>query len=182
MRRFIAPTVVAVVAVLILGGTAWAQTVKIVVDSGDYISIKPSMARVASNAQGVSGGNYIQVPPRRPRPENESGPTDDGNARYKVRVPTAGTYTLWARTWWYDSCGNSFFVVIDDRPSTYIEDATYKTWHWVKGPQVQLSAGEHIIRFQNREDGARLDQFMLINNSRYVPTRVETRTPSFIVK
>lgn len=182
MRRLIAPVVIAVLAVLLVSGSAWAQTVKIVVNAADYTSIKPSMVRVASNAAGVSDGAYIHIPPRRPRPETESGPTDDGNARFKVRVPTAGTYTLWARTWWYDSCGNSFFIVINDRPATYIEDATYQTWHWVRGPQVQLSAGEHTIRIQNREDGARLDQFMLINNTRYVPTRIETRTPQFIAK
>ena len=181
MRRFIVPTVVIALAVVFMGGTAWAQTVKIVVDAGDYVSIKPSMVKT-TGAQGVAEGTFIQIPPRRPRPETESGPTDDGNARYRINVPTAGTYTLWARTWWYDSCGNSFFIVVDDRPATYIEDATYQRWHWVRGPRINLSAGQHTIRIQNREDGARLDQFMLINNTRYVPTRVESRTPQFIVK
>ncbi|MGC9320004.1 MAG: hypothetical protein ACP5KN_18375, partial [Armatimonadota bacterium] len=59
---------------------------------------------------------------------------------------------------------------------------TYQKWHWVKGPRLQLSAGVHTIRFQNKEDGAKLDQFMLTNNSRYVPVRAETRTPQYIIK
>ena len=63
-----------------------------------------------------------------------------------------------------------------------IEDATYQTWHWVKGPKLTLTAGQHTIRMQNREDGARMDQFMLVNSTRYVPTRVETRTGQYVVK
>ncbi len=182
MRRFTVPAVLIVMAVVLTAGIAWTQTVRIVVDAGDYTSIKPSMVRTSTTSSAVAEGTFIQIPPRRPRPEEETGPTDDGNAVYRVNVPTAGTYRLWARTWWYDSCGNSFFIVINDRPATYIEDATYQTWHWVRGPQVQLNAGTNTIRVQNREDGARLDQFMLTNNARYVPTRIEARTPQYIVK
>ncbi len=182
MRRFIAPAVIAAITIALLAGFAWAGTVKIVVEGEDYTSIKPSMVKTTTTASGVSGDSYIQIPLRRPHATEETGPADDGNAKFKVNVPSSGVYTLWARAWWYDSCGNSFFVIVDNKPATYVEDPTYQTWHWVKGPKVNLSAGEHTIRIQNREDGARLDQFMLINNSRYVPTRIETRTPQYIKK
>ena len=180
MRRFIVPAVIVTLCVMLIATMARAATVKMVVEGEDYSSIKPSIAVTAS--QGADGGKAIYIPLRRPHATTETGPGDDGNARFKVKVPTAGVYQLWARTWWYDSCGNSFFIVVDSNPATYIEDATYQTWHWVKGPKLTLSAGEHTIRFQNREDGARLDQFMLINSTRYVPTRAETRTPQYIVK
>ena len=52
----------------------------------------------------------------------------------------------------------------------------------MKGPSLTLTAGTHTIRIQNREDGARMDQFMLINSTQYVPTRIETRTSQYIVK
>ncbi len=180
MRRFIVPTIV-VLAILMVIGYAWAASIKIVVEGEDYYSIKPSMAKAPS--QVASGKAYIHIPLRRPHATTETGPADDGNARFRVRIPSAGVYQLWARAHWYDACGNSFFVVVDDKPATIVgEDGTYQKWHWVKGPRLQLTAGEHIIRFQNREDGAKLDQFMLTNNARYVPVRAEKHTPEYIIK
>ncbi|MFP4248619.1 MAG: hypothetical protein ACLFU7_03105 [Armatimonadota bacterium] len=182
MRRFIATAVVTSLVVVLVAGVASAAMVKIVVDAADYTSIKPSMVKTTTGSDAVANKAYIQIPLRRPHATEETGPADDGNAVYKINVPASGTYQLWARTWWYDSCGNSFFVIVDDKPSVYIEGPTYQTWHWVKGPKLTLSAGEHTIRIQNREDGARLDQFMLINNTQYVPTRIESRTSQYIVK
>lgn len=182
MRRFIAPAVIVTLVVLLVTGVAWAAMVKIVVEAGDYTSIKPSMVKTTTTSGGVGNNDYIQIPLRRPHATTETGPADDGNARYTINVPSAGVYQFWARTWWYDACGNSFFIVVDDKPAVYIEDATYQTWHWVKGPKLTLSAGQHTIRIQNREDGARMDQFMLINNTQYVPTRIETRTSQYIVR
>lgn len=178
MRRLTAATIIAVV--LVAAAVAWAATVKIVVEGEDYFAISPSMAKVTGSTE-ASGGAYVHIPLRRPHAATESGPSDTGNARYKINVPSAGKYQLWARTNWYDSCGNSFFVIVDDKPAVVIgEDGTYGKWHWVKGPLLTLSAGQHIIRFQNREDGAKLDQFMLINSTRYVPVRAETPTPQYI--
>lgn len=177
MRRLTAATIIAVV--LVAATMAWAATVKIVVEGEDYFAISPSMAKATGSTE-ASRGAYVHIPLRRPHATTETGPSDTGNARYKVNVPTAGSYQLWARANWYDSCGNSFFVIVDDKPSVVIgEDGTYGKWHWVKGPLLSLSAGQHIIRIQNREDGAKLDQFMLINTTRYVPVRAETRTPQY---
>jgi len=181
MRRLIAVTTI-VALVLVAASLAWATTVKIVVEGEDYFSIKPSMAKATGSTQ-AAGGAYIHIPLRRPHATTETGPADDGNARFRINVPAAGTYTLWARANWYDSCGNSFFVIVDETPSTVIgEDGTYGSWHWVKGARITLTAGQHVIRFQNREDGAKLDQFLLTNNSRYVPVRAETRTPQYIIR
>lgn len=182
MRRFIVPVAVTILMVLFVASVASAGMVKIVVEAGDYTSIKPSMVKTTTTSDAVGNKDYIQIPLRRPHATTETGPADDGNAVYKINVPSAGTYQFWARTWWYDSCGNSFFVIVDNKPAVAIEDPTYQTWHWVKGPKLQLSAGQHTIRIQNREDGARMDQFMLINNTQYVPTRIESRTAQYIVK
>ncbi len=182
MRRFIVSAVVVSLVTLLVAGVASAAMVKMVVEAGDYFAISPSMAKVVATGAGLGNNDYIQIPLRRPHATSETGPADTGNARYKVNVPTAGVYQLWARTWWYDACGNSFFIIVDAKPAVYVEDATYQTWHWVKGPKLTLTAGQHTIRMQNREDGARMDQFMLINSTQYVPTRVETRTGQYVVK
>ena len=160
---------------------AWAATVKIVVEAESYYSIKPSMT--LGQSQSASGGKYVYIPLRRPHGENEAGPYDDGNALYKVKIPVAGRYQLWARTHWHDECGNSFFVIVDGQHKSWIgEDGTVQKWHWVKGKAYQLSAGIHTFKFQNREDGAKLDQFLLIKSTRYVPTRPEKETPQYIIR
>jgi hypothetical protein len=165
---------------VVVASLAWAAHVKIVVEAEHYYSIKPSMAVAASEV--ASGGKYVHIPLRRPHGENESGPYDDGHALYRINVPRAGLYRLWALTHWHDECGNSFFVIVDDTPQSWIgEDGTVQKWHWVKGKTYQLSAGVHTIRFQNREDGAKLDQFMLTTDMRYVPTRIERETPEYVI-
>ncbi len=179
MRRYITPLLIAALVVTLIT-MAWAATVKIVIEGEDYVSIKPSMAKATS--EQASGKAYVHVPIRRPHAVTETGPADTGNCVYKFKVPAAGTYQLWALVNYFDGCGNSFFTIMDTMPSTYITDGTYGRWHWVKGAKYTLTAGQHTIRFQYREDGAKLDQFMLINNTRYVPTRAEVRTPAYIIK
>ncbi len=177
------PTIALVLALLMAASVAaWAaRRVKIVVEAEHYYSIKPSMS--LGTSQKASGGKYVYIPLKRPHGENESGPYDTGNAVYKIKIPTTGVYRLWARTNWYDSCGNSFFVVVDDKHKSWIgEDGTYQRWHWVRGKTYQLTAGVHTFRFQNREDGAKLDQFLLTTDLRYVPTRAETETPQHVIR
>jgi len=147
---------------------------KMVIEGERYASIRPSMMK--ANSQVASGGVYVHIPLLRPHATTQTGPSDIGNCVYKVNVSQAGTYVFWFRAHWYDACGNSFFVIIDNKPAVFVEDSTYQVWHWVKGPSVALAAGEHTIRIQNREDGAKLDQFLLINSIQYVPTRIEKAT------
>ena len=179
MRPVIGLALVALLAATI---AAWAaRRTKIVVEAEHFYSIKKSMT--LGTDQKASGGKYVYIPLKRPHGENESGPYDTGNAVYKVKIPTAGIYRLWARTKWYDSCGNSFFVIVDDKHKSWIgEDGTYQRWHWVRGKTYQLSAGVHTFRFQNREDGAKLDQFLLTSDLRYVPTRAETETLQYVIR
>jgi len=117
---------VAAVAVVAVATLVWAGITKIVVEGEDYYSIKPSMAKASSEL--ASGGAYVHIPLRRPHAIEEAGPHDDGNARYRVKVPASGNYRLWARCNWYDGCGNSFFVIVDDKPATVIgQDASYES-------------------------------------------------------
>ena len=157
-----------------------ASAAKIVVEAENYNSITPSMAKASSNV--ASGGAYIHIPLLRPHGDTEGKPSDTGNTVYKVKVTQAGTYTFWGRAQWYDGCGNSFFLKIDDKPAVVFGNGgTYRQWHWVKGIKVTLTAGVHTIRIQNREDGAKLDQFVLETTPR-VPVGLETPTPGAIVR
>lgn len=117
--------------------------------------------------------------------------------RFEINEP--GEYTLWARAWWHCGCGNSFYFLIDpkqdpvdsngngeyddDIPArTMGEDGTYEVWHWVqygKGKQMdrfKLDAGEHVLAAYNREDGIRVDQFLLLKYDPevdYAPSGIE---------
>jgi hypothetical protein len=179
MRSKLALSIICLVAAICVVGVVWAARAKIVVNALHYYSITPSMH--LGSAKTAIAGKYIEVPLHRPHGENESGPTDNGNAVYWIKVPSNGTYRLWAHANWYDTCGDSFFVIVDEDKSWIGEDGTCGKWHWVKGRSYTLSAGDHSIRFQYREDGAKLDQFMLTADSRYVPTRPEHETLNYVI-
>lgn len=164
-----------VVVLCLVAVVAWAARGKVVVEAEKYVSIQASMAKAVSSL--ASGGAFIQIPLRRPHATSETGPADQGKATYKVNIGAAGSYRFWGRCHWQDGCGNSFFVKISDKPAVVLgQDGTYQRWHWVKGPTVQLPAGQCTVVIQNREDGAKIDQFLLTSNLSYVPVRAETAT------
>ena len=127
-------------------------------------------------AAGASGDAYLAIP------QGVGNPPDNpnGSATLKIDIPADDNYTLWCRVWWLDECGNSFTIKIDDEtPFLFGEDATFKTWHWVRYPVARtakplyLTKGTHQITFLNREDGVCLDQVILSADKRFVPVGVE---------
>lgn len=178
-------TVVSVAFALVaLAGAALAET--IVVEAEHYNSIKASMAKIADST--ASAGAAISIPLRRPHATTETGPGDDGNATYKIRVGSAGLYQFWGRAKWHDACGNSFFLLVDsttvNTKTPYFTDQSFGVWHWVVGPKIRLTAGVHSIRIQNREDGAKLDQWVLTTRPKeqWVPVRTQAETPNALVR
>lgn len=122
----------------------------------------------------ASGGKALEVPQGKGNPPEVT----TGKAEYAFEVDADGDYFLWCRVWWLDECANSFTMNIDNaRSFTFGQDATYKTWHWVKAPsrlkQLSLSKGKHKLVVACREDGAMLDQVVLTTNKRYVPVGIE---------
>ena len=174
--------VVGLMAIIaVTAGMSVCSASKIVVEAEHYYQITPSM--VYATSQVASGGYYIWIPLHRPHGEDESGPADSGNALFLVYFPTDARYTLWGRCHWHDGCGNSFFVYMDrdTTPAVFGDtDGTYQVWHWVKGKSYDMTAGWHYIRWQYREDGAKLDQFLFTTDSRYVPVRAEKETPEYL--
>jgi hypothetical protein len=168
MKKLLWPIVVLLVA----GAALHAASNKVVLEAESALSIVPSM--VKGTDAGASKGAYLGIPLARPHATTEGAPKDQGRATYKVKIPNAGTWRFWARTKWTDGCGNSFFLKIGSKPQVDLgQDGTYGSWHWVKGPSLSLPAGVVNVTIQNREDGSKIDQFILTKDTRYVPVRIE---------
>ncbi len=89
---------------------------------------------------------------------------------YEVTLPRAGRYRVWVRAWWQDGCANSCAIAADDgAPAMIGNDATYRVWHWIDGPILDLAAGTHHLRLLPRESGVRVDQLALATDLEYQP-------------
>jgi hypothetical protein len=170
---------------VVLAASAGAYT--IVFEGANYTWIKPSM-QVIEDDGGVNG-HCVYVPLRPNHSQTEQPPTDDGNITIKGWAPVDGTYYIWARTKWYDGCGKSFYLFVDDMnpdvPPYIGGDGTYQKWHWVQAKKTyQLTKGWHNFRFQNREDGVRLDEFLITTASPddWVPDGIMTPTQGYVWK
>ena len=133
------------------------------------------MVVVSNGVEGASGP-YLEIPEGAGNPPKVTA----GKAVFTVDIPADAEYTLWARVYWDDECGNSFTVAVDDQPGfLFGEDATCKVWHWVKYPvsrtakPIRLAKGKHTLAFLNREDGVCLDQVLLSADKRFVPVDIE---------
>ncbi|MBI2297492.1 MAG: hypothetical protein HYU66_00830 [Armatimonadetes bacterium] len=162
------------------GAVTWeAEDPKATLDS-PFRKVNGTKLDSAPRPQRNAGGGYADIPEKVNGDKHENLP---GWLRFKVKVPAAGQYYLWARVYWTDGCGNSFWVRKAGRNRQLLgEDGTYKTWHWVKlaDPRLPLAAGENTIEFLNREDGAFLDQVQITTAGR-VPTGVQPVTPGALV-
>jgi len=146
------------------------STIEIILEAEDAV-VTPPMVVVTADAHNTSeerlqasGGRYVDLP-------DEVGKGDEAGGKivFKPVIEKAGRYRLWARVWWFDPCGNSFGLVVDNGPQAIIgEDGTYETWQWLtlKGDDgvFRLTKGKHTIEFRNTEDGPRLDQIYLTTN------------------
>lgn len=101
-----------------------------------------------------------------------------GECSYKFTLSEDGEYILWARVWWFDSCGNSFSVSFNKGPAfVFGNDRTYKNWHWVKSVmKLKLKKGTNSITIKNREDGIKIDQFLITNDDQLIPGGIEEST------
>jgi len=115
---------------------------------------------------GASGGQFVQA---RVGTFGRTYPNPDV-IDFCVTVPTAGTYRIDTVNWAPNASDDSFYVTVDA--------GTEALWDMEQGagfvgdsvsdrtgddPTVwALTAGDHAIRFSQREDGAGLDRFELV--------------------
>ncbi|MDX2111219.1 MAG: carbohydrate-binding protein [Verrucomicrobiota bacterium] len=98
---------------------------------------------------------------------------------YAVDIQTPGLYTVWARVASGTGGNNSnlseigvgvglFDFSFDDLAGT-----SSQSWHWVKLSAIQsLRAGLHRISLLRREDGQRIDRFVLTTDANYDPAAI----------
>jgi len=133
-----------------------AQEAEAGVVSGNFV--------VQSPAPSASGGAYVEAP-------DGSGRADgDDFVEFCVTIEEAGVYRIDVQARAFDSSDDSFLVSVDNGPmalfDTGIDDRWFSDTVSARGiaPTVkyQLSAGDHIVRFYQREAGTQLDSIELV--------------------
>jgi hypothetical protein len=162
-----------------------AQTVKILIEA-ESGKVKPPMA-IFEDDPAASGGKYVKNPADHPEgspDHNHLSKAGEGSVALPFTVKEAGKYELWLRVWWCCGCGNSFALDITDpkapagkriRNLGEIENGSYRKWQWMRWDkgQLDLAAGDYTLTVTNTEDGARLDQVLLVKDSSYIPGDAE---------
>lgn len=150
---------------------AQAANVKIAFEGEKPATIESPLKKVLGQSGKISGGGYLEIPWDR----NET--KGKGQATYRFNAPQAGTYTLWARTFWQNGCGNSILAAVNGgAPSILGEDGNYGVWKWRPGGRVKLKAGANTLVLKNRETGVQVDQFFLTTDADYTPVGVRKIT------
>jgi hypothetical protein len=125
----------------------------------------------------ASGGKCIAVPGGSGKPgykdpvEGTVFPHRWGAAVYKFTVKNPGKYRFWGRKFWIGGCGNSLTLVMNGgSPATFGEDGTYDDWQWKSASVLfDLHEGVNKLEVLNREDGVKLDKFILTTDMPFVP-------------
>jgi hypothetical protein len=121
------------------------------------------------------GGSFVWVPGR----SGERGGRSGARLVCRLVVPKDGTYYLWGRVQAPTPDDDSFFVTITSPASEPIRRTdwhlgTHEGWEWTPfgGGQpmpLQLAAGEYQLQLFCREDGAKIDRFLLATDPEYQP-------------
>ena len=99
---------------------------------------------------------------------------------YRVSIPVAGDYTLWIHygaqnaPYGLTSMDGRSVVVVDGRgcmPLTdLIDTGAWSPARWARSATLRLSAGEHVLRWQNQKGGGLvLDVLALCDNPGWIP-------------
>ena len=119
----------------------------------------------------------------------------NGLAWQTFTIDQPGEHVLWARHYWPHSCADSFRYWIGKREQfdslrnagkpipqneqrVFTGGTTKKVWSWSRpnlvDPPLQLQKGEYVLVIMNREDGMRVDKFLLTNiTDDWVPIGLE---------
>lgn len=156
-------------ALAVLSPAVLAANAKVCFEAENPGTIESPLKKVSKGAsKEYSGKGFLEIP------WDENKTKGIGEATYKFNVKTAGTYYVWARTFWANGCGNSVEVEVNGGDGKILgEDGTYDSWHWVGGrARVALKAGSNTLKLKNRETGVRVDQFFFCQDGDYTPTGI----------
>jgi hypothetical protein len=129
-------------------------------------TVNSPMERDADNS--ASSGMYVWV-------RNGSG--SGGSATYTFNVSKSGKYIIWARVAAPNNNDDSFYVSVDGGSQSTWDLTLSSKWVWDKVSHrgganpvtYNLSAGKHTLLIKQREDGAKLDEFIITDDLNYRP-------------
>jgi hypothetical protein len=124
------------------------------------------MERAADNS--ASSGMYILVP---------NGGGSGGSAQYTFEVSKAGKYIIWGRVLAPNSKDNSFYVSMDGGAKSLWDTTISAQWVWDKVSHrggadpvaYNLTTGKHTLTIDQREDGTKIDEFIITDDSNFKP-------------
>lgn len=148
---------------------------KIWIEAEDAVMTGVFTTATDSNASSQS---YLTIP-------NGSGdvlddPSQGSYAEYVFNLPMNGYYHILAKTLTNDDADDSVYISIDNGPPHLwaFAHGGGQWWLWDKpsdgqgfiGPRwYLLTAGQHTLRITQREDGVKIDQFLITNDADYMP-------------
>ena len=108
-------------------------------------------------------------------------PTSQNSITNTVTISENGTYRVWSRLLAPDTANNSYYLQIDGGCAIAVGDSTNipaNQWTWVNyqdgiigtPTQVQLTAGDHIIKLTEKEGGVGIDRIFFTQDSSCTPT------------
>ena len=132
MKNFNYTSFAVTAAVAAFATTAFAESAPIRVEAENAIPADDHKVVVSENAK-ASGGKFVEM--------------KDGNLEFKVTVPTAGYYTLWATYQLPTESGSKIQnVTINGVSAGQISFGTSDDFKTIKGAgKIKLTAGENII-------------------------------------
>ena len=152
-------------SVALWAGAACADNAKVCFEAETPDHMESPLRPVKGQGNAVSGGGFLEIP------WDQNKTKGVGYATYSIKAPKAGTYTLWARCYWANGCGNSIQLGTSKANLKLLgEDGTYDAWHWVGGKSVvALKKGKNNFVLHNHETGVRVDQIFLCTDPDYTP-------------
>jgi hypothetical protein len=136
----------------------------------------------------ASGGSYVTVVAGTNSSNTAPDSTTEGVAKYTFSVATTGTYRIWARVSAPTDADDSFWIRMGTSGSWIKWNAMTlgSAFHWVavkpdgaSNPSTfSLTAGfDNELQVAYREDGTKLDSFIITNDAAFNPTAALTAPP-----
>lgn len=129
---------------------------------------------------GFAGGGYLAVEPDNGRAYTSGYTTASPEARFVVDFATTGTFYLWVRLHVDSGSDDSLHAGLDGAAQSSADKVradSYGAWGWSNATMDRAVAtlsvttkGVHTINFWAREDGLRLDRFLLTRDAGFVPS------------
>lgn len=163
------------------------RPVKVVMECEDYARIEdkePGGKVIIRKGSSTEGSKivYLETPDGWMQDsglgsQEKAGGKQPGKVFYEFELPRDGTYYLFLRAQWYDNCGDSVYVRINEGDYKRIEDTEGKVsdanymwaWHPMRHQgrmdALELKAGKHTLELNVREDGPKFDKILIATDA-----------------